>query len=172
MADTKISGLTPLTTAEQNDVVPIVDVSPTPTTKRITVANLRGGYVLMAGFSNHNPADATTYYFGSLLTLVPAGAQVRRIHFPRSGTITAVSMFWRNASVGTSINSTVSLRLNDTTDTIISSAVNNANATQSILADGFSISVTPSDFIEFKWVTPTWATDPTGVYAAAWIYVS
>ena len=43
MADLKISALTDLPAADVADILPIVDIAPTPTTKKITVANLLAG---------------------------------------------------------------------------------------------------------------------------------
>lgn len=43
MADKKITELTAQTTAADTDVMPIVDLSGTATTKKITVANLKTG---------------------------------------------------------------------------------------------------------------------------------
>lgn len=43
MADSKITDLAALTTPDDADVLPVVDVSPTPTTKKITRGNLLAG---------------------------------------------------------------------------------------------------------------------------------
>lgn len=48
MADKKITELTALTTAGANDVLVIVDLSGTPTTKKITSSNLKNGLATLA----------------------------------------------------------------------------------------------------------------------------
>ena len=60
----------------------------------------------------------------------------------------------------------MSFRLNNTTDTTLSSAiVNNASYTV-VSVTGLSTAVAVGDYYEIKWVTPTWATNPTGVDCA------
>jgi len=56
MASTKISGLTALTVADNDDVFPVVDTS-TSTTKKITTANLRTSLITI---SATEPASAAT----------------------------------------------------------------------------------------------------------------
>ena len=65
-------------------------------------------------------------------------------------------------------DTTVYFRLNNTTDTLLSSTVKfsggNAQANGTILPysiSGLSVSVTAGDFFEIKLVTPVWTTNPT-----------
>jgi hypothetical protein len=171
MADTKISGLTADTAPDRaSDYVATYDASATAT-KKVLLNNL-GVLVLPAGFASSNPADATTYYFGSFPHLALTATQgTNRIYIPRAGKITKVYVwFVINSVLGSAETSTLYIRLNTATDTTISSSLNMSGpALYSNTALG--ITVAAGDFVEMKWVTPTWATNPQGVICAGWIYV-
>lgn len=134
--------------------------------------NLKAGLVftVTSATGSINPLDGTTYYTGSLGFLSVAGVNI--ITIPRDGIVKAVYItFVTGGTLGTTETSTVSFRLNNTTDTTISSST-----TQDALATHFSntslsISVSAGDTFEIKWVTPTWSTNPTTVYFAATIYM-
>ncbi len=147
------------------------------TNRRMNVKKLgqliqrEGGYVLTASCNTSTPLDATTYYFGDVYVLAQqTTADVQRIYFPKAGTITSARITFHQTA-GTAETSTVSIRLNNTTDTTLSAAVTNDAANTTFLNSGLSIAVTTSDYIEIKWVTPTWATNPTNVRATAHILV-
>ena len=122
--------------------------------------------------SGASPADAATYFFGSTnqtvvaSTVTGAGAQ---IYIPKAGTIKLIRLLF-SQTVGSGESSTIYLRLNNTTDTTISSSVvnNTAYLTYSLSS---SISVIAGDYVEFKWVTPTWATNPTNVGVSWQLYI-
>jgi hypothetical protein len=175
MADLKITGLTANTAPVSTDLVPMVDdPGGSPLTQKITIANLmlRAPFVLIGGSENDNPADGTTYYWGSKVGLaMSTAAAARRIYFPRACTITAVDLY-ATFTNGTAETSTISLRLNNTTDTTVSSTVALNATPYHSLVTGLSIAVAAGDYFEFKWVTPTWATNPTGVYWWCEIYAS
>lgn len=130
------------------------------------------GYTLQAGLSSASPADATTYYFGRTL-----GATLNTVDGDKSlsviknGTIKGIRVTVSpGTTVGSSETSTISLRLNSTTDTTITSSFQtNLNATYGSLA--LNIPVTSTDFFEIKWVTPTWATNPVNLVLNAIIYI-
>lgn len=115
-----------------------------------------------------SPADATTYYFGLGTTASPTSANVRRAYFPRAGTVTSIYVtFFITTLAGTTEASTISFRLNNTTDTTISAAVNNSTQFSVVSNTALSIAVAQGDYFEIKWVTPTWVTNPTGVVVSA-----
>ena len=118
-----------------------------------------------------SPADGVTYFFGasnSNLTIFTASGRVQ-IFMPKAGTITYVRCTF-DQTIGSAETSTLSLRLNNTTDTIISSSVVN-NTTSTSYTAAVSIAVAVDDYVEFKWVTPTWVTNPTNVGASWIIYI-
>lgn len=131
------------------------------------------GYWMAAESFNNSPADATTYYFGSMYaSALPTSATARKLIIPRTGTVRRIDIVVNNVgTAGSAETSTMSFRLNDTTDTAINaSIVTNANGVFSNTA--LSIAVTAGDFFNIKWVTPTWATNPTGVYLHASIWIN
>lgn len=130
------------------------------------------GYALQVSCSHYNPVDATTYYFGSGVGNQPDTVAIKKnIYIPRAGTIRYISLFFsNNTGNGTTETSTVSFRLNNTTDTTISSVVDNSGSF-TVNRNDLPIKVAAGDFFEIKWVTPTWVTNPQGVRLAAVIYI-
>lgn len=128
-------------------------------------------YALQMYMSLPTPADATTYYSAwgfSSSAIVTFGS----IYIPRSGTITAIRVnVGISGTLGTSETSTMSLRLNNTTDTTVSSSINASSAASSYSATP-SVAVVAGDFIILKWVTPTWATNPTSVSVNAVVFIT
>lgn len=128
------------------------------------------GYTLQGQFvgTNVSPADATTYYSGSFSgQTLNTVAAVRRVYIPKSGTIKGASLF-SNFVVGSNENSTCYIRLNNTSDTAISTTLDFSSAPLVVNNTGLSITVSAGDYIEIKWVTPTWATNPT-TFNMGWI---
>ena len=127
------------------------------------------GHSLVAQGASFNPSDATTYYFGAFGDLAPSTtAASQRIYIPRAGFLTYASLFINVAgTLGTNETSTVSVRLNNTTDTTLSSAVTCDAVAQEFHVTDLGITVAQGDYVELKWITPTWATNPTTVRVSA-----
>jgi hypothetical protein len=112
------------------------------------------------------PAIDTSYYFGQLSQIQEFDAP-NSIYISRACTVVeAYASVYVLSINGTAENSTAYIRLNSTTDTAIASTIDTSTAgstgnTYSNLA--LSIAVAAGDSINFKWVTPTWATSPTNV---------
>ncbi len=163
MANTKISGLTtdsaPVRSA---DYVPTYDASAGATKK--VLLNLLGVMPLIAEFTTFSPADGTTYYFGALASLAPSttGA-TRRIYIPRAGIITAAYISFVLGGTGTTETSTLSLRLNNTSDTTLNSSMTMNGASFIANTTAISVTVATGDYVECKWVCPTWVTNPTNI---------
>lgn len=130
------------------------------------------GYSLQGGATTFSYADATTYFLGGNTSQAPVAlGGFRRLYIPQAGTIVACYINFSNGSLGTAETSTISIRLNNTTDTAVSSSVvNNANPTV-FNSTSLSIVVTAGDYIELKWVTPTWVTNPTAVFVSFVIFI-
>jgi len=129
--------------------------------------------VLQAGSdSSLNPADATTYFIGGIFgAAAGASATIRKIYIPRAGTVTKIYVVF-SCVAGTSELSTIYFRLNNTTDTSISGLVA-LNSTPVVVSNtAMSVAVDAGDFFELKWITPTWATNPTAVSVNAVVYIS
>lgn len=118
-----------------------------------------------------NPTDASTYFFGATnATCISFTASGRsQIYIPKAGTIKHIRVTIDNTA-GTSETSTMYLRLNNTTDTTISSSIANNAASQTYSLDT-SVAVIVGDYVEFKWVCPTWVTNPTNVGVNWIIYI-
>jgi hypothetical protein len=107
-----------------------------------------------------------TYYgglYGFSFTNTEAAS---RVYIPVTGTITAVYLMLSNSgTAGTSETSTVSIRLNNTTDTTVSAAVVSDTGAHNYSNTALAIAVVAGDFIALKWVAPTWATNPGTCYS-------
>lgn len=125
-----------------------------------------GTELLAQALGNFSPADATVYYIGNP-TLSPTTVNnAFRLPIWRSGVITDawISRIVTGTTASTE-NSTFAVRINDTTDHTLSSAVQfNAALPAPVTVTGLSIAVAAGDTWEIKWTTPTWTTNPTGVY--------
>lgn len=169
MADTKISGLTTDAAPHRtNDFAPTYDASAVAT-KKVALKHF-GLIVFHGGFSSTNPADASTYYFGNFPQDGLTGtAASYPWYMPRAGIITGITVRMVITGAGSAETSTLSIRLNNTTDTAVTAAIAlNANFLQTY---PLSISVANLDFIEMKWATPTWSTNPTGVRGGVLIHL-
>lgn len=134
------------------------------------------GYQVLAYGNSFSPADATTYYFGAFIVAPSTTADVKRLYVRRAGTVTAAEVVVLNngGTQGSNETSTISLRLNNTTDTTLTSSfdVNDASGAVSFFnVTGLSVTVAAGDYFEIKWVTPTWTTNPTSVVIDVRVYI-
>jgi hypothetical protein len=119
-------------------------------------------------------AASTTYYLGATSQtgwLGQANEGVSRVYVPQAGTIKTAFVAFSHTVPGTSETSTISIRVSDTTDTAISSAVTNDSANTVFSNTALSIAVLRGDFLEIKWVTPAWVAAPTGVHATVTVSI-
>ncbi len=132
------------------------------------------GYTLTAIAAVNSPADSTTYCFADWSNVAPTtNCGDVRLYVPKTGQIKAVyGHFYTGGASGTSEASEVYIRQNNTSDivtvttTLTTNSINNPfNAT------GLSASVTAGDYINVKWVTPAWATNPTNMRNYVVIYI-
>ena len=121
-------------------------------------------YTLQFAATSGNPNDGVTYFIGLLASLTAVSASgVLKIPIPLAGTVVRIDLHVGvGGTLGTTEAATVSFRLNNTTDTTISSAVL-TSATSQLYAAAVSITVAAGDYFEIKWVSPTWSTNPTAV---------
>ena len=173
MADTKISALTTDSAPDRvADYGPTYDASAIAT-KKVLLSDY-GVITYMQYWSLAlSPADSTTYflspYGGAGLSVVAAS---NKMYVMRAGKITGVRLFGNVGGLGTAENSTVSFRLNDTTDTTVSSVVV-FNATPfTIVNTSLSVAVAVGDFFNIKIATPAWVTNPTTLNMYAMVYQS
>lgn len=172
MADTKISALTADGTPDRTaDYGPTYDAS-VVATKKVLLKDY-GAYTIQFSSTNNTPADNTTYYFAA-----PTGgtfgntAGSRKIWIPRTGKVLAAYILF-TCVAGSAETSSIYFRLNNTTDTLISNAVNLSASPAEVSKTDLSIAVTAGDYFEIKWTTPNpWATNPTSVTISGIVYVA
>jgi len=134
-----------------------------------TITNLTRGFMHFNA-QTISPADATTYYFGSIEYNAPeAFANIRKVYFPTACTIKAAIFQVRNTTGGSSENVTVAIRLNNTTDYDISttSQWTTTGGYDTVSNTSINVPIAAGDFIEIKIVCPTWATNPLNCRVAA-----
>ena len=131
------------------------------------------GYTINFSAGGGNPADATTYYLGSTINVTVVSATtggLRRMYIPQNAIIDSVYATIYNTVFGTGETSSIYIRVDNTTDTLITNAVvNNAQVT-SFSGTGLNISVSAGQYIELKWITPTWVTNPVTISIWGTIY--
>ena len=170
MADTKISALTTDSTPDRTaDYSPTYDASAVAT-KKVLLSNY-GAIMYMAFMSLQvSPADSTSYVCSGIPSFgLVTNFLSHKIYVPRAGLIVAARVFGI-CTTGSAENSTIAIRLNDTTDTTITStlAMNASPFTANNTA--LSIAVAATDFFGIKWTTPAWVTNPTSVSFYVQVY--
>lgn len=119
--------------------------------------------------TSYNPADATTYYFNSnIITGSPATANTNRwFKFTRSQTLKELNLITIQGNVASGESANLYI-YNVTTGAdvgLVGPFTNNAGASTiaSFNYTGLSLAVNSTDKYAWKIVTPTYATNPTGV---------
>ena len=128
------------------------------------------GYAINLGAASTNLSANSTYYFGIPVLTVQATAALRRVYIPASGTIKGGQIYMRTTSSTTSETWTISIRLNNTTNTTFAST---ANTSQDKVfgTTGLSIAVVAGDYIEITTSTPAWVTAPGATYIYGSIFI-
>lgn len=120
------------------------------------------------------PADATTYYWGALTNATPStSAQDRNVAWAFGDcTLIAATIGSRAGTGGTAgVNNSLYFRLNDTTDTTLSTTISYSvtGTVQTYTATGLSTNITNGDFFEMKLVTGTWASNPSNIGTSGYL---
>ena len=113
------------------------------------------------------PADATTYYWGSREGIAPVTIEgFARVYFPVNCTIKSAIVYLYSGGAGTSETISYSIRKNATTDYSIGSgqATTAAGFNTAVLNGSMTVPISAGDWVEFKAVCPTWATNPTNIF--------
>lgn len=134
------------------------------------------GYAIYYSGGNNVVAlnDSTTYYAAVATSWTTSHPRAyTRMYIPTTGTITkAYGAFYTSSTLGSSENTSLYIRLNDTTDTAISTTINLSSADVSFSNTSLGISVTAGDYIEIKLVTPAWVTNPVNTSFCVTIFVT
>jgi hypothetical protein len=107
------------------------------------------GYTLALTSLQSNLNTGTPYYFGNLGRSNSTTADQSRVYIPKTGIIKKAYITSYSATTGTITSITVSIRLNNTTDTLVASSIASA-IFRTYNNNALSISVTEGDYIEMK----------------------
>lgn len=165
-----INGLTEETNVDRNsDFVAIYDAS-AGTIDKAKTSNLSLGANLQGVSNEFSPADATNYYVGAISQITGTTADINRIYIPKSGIVKAVYVYFHNGSAASNEASTVYLKINSTILVNLGSIQN--NSTSAFVGNtSLSTSVSQGDYIEIKWTTPNWTTNPANVSISYVVYI-
>lgn len=108
-----------------------------------------------------NPVDATTYYFGNLLNVLSTNPTMGNITLPYNCTL--VSWNYNTAPSGLATSETATLSIAGSTNYTLSSSITYSAYPSSFSGTGLSQNFNAGNVINAKLITPTWATNPTGV---------
>lgn len=129
------------------------------------------GYALqLMGTNLVAPADGSTFYIGSQPLPPSSTAGIQRLYIPKAGTIKAAYFYAYSVTAGSAEEMSCSIRLNNTSDTLVQ-AVSVSDNDRLFSNVGLDIAVVPGDFIEGKFVFPTWATNPANLRFAGTVYI-
>jgi hypothetical protein len=128
------------------------------------------GYTLTVTSTAGNLSTGQTYYFGNLGRVPQLNApDISRVYIPKTGVIKKAYIVHGSTSTGTITSITVSIRLNNTTDTLV--AVSTANALfRTYINNSLSINVSEGDYIEIK-VTSVSAAAPASNSFSGTLYI-
>ena len=112
---------------------------------------------------NFSPADSLSYHFVDSEAPNTNGA-LFRFYAPSNIIIKkAYISFVVLTTLGTTETSSIFIRVNNTTDTLISNAViNNATNTQ-VSNTSLNLAVSAGSYFNIKWTAPAWVTNPTNI---------
>ena len=128
------------------------------------------GYALMLGALAGALTGGGTIYFGHPSRAAAGTAAIHRIYIPQSGTIKSVYIISASATAGTSESWTMSVRLNNASNTSIGS-VSAATTTRVWSGTGLNIAVVAGDYVEITTTNPSWATAPGSTSWYGTIYI-
>lgn len=119
-----------------------------------------------------NPNDATNYYIGAFPSLaLTTSATARKSKLNGNYRIVAANIEIITAgTLGSSENSTLSIRLNNTTDVLVSNTVKFNAVLYQEFVTGLAIDILSTDDFQTKLLTATFATNPTTPYGTITYY--
>lgn len=111
------------------------------------------------------PANSTSYLFATVNNIgASTNANLAKFYVPRACTLVAAYVLFHNSgTLGTAETSTINVRVNNTTDTVISAAVANNAVNTEANNTAMTLGLASGDYLAIKWTTPAWATPATNV---------
>lgn len=128
------------------------------------------GFALKVQALTSSPADNQTIYFGMLPKAPVTTAGQSKIYIRSAGIIKRAEIYCFSGTAGTAEAWAVSVRLNNTADTLIASVA--ASTQERIFTNSaLNITVNVGDYIEIKCVNPAWATNPLTTIFGGYVYI-
>lgn len=122
----------------------------------------RSSFLSLKGL-NFSPADATSYYFVD--SEAPnTNAVLYRFYAPSNLIIKKAYVYFAvTTTLGTTETSSIYIRVDNTTDNLISNAVT-LNVANSVVSNtALNLAVSAGSYFNIKWTTPAWVTNPTNI---------
>lgn len=140
-------------------------------------ANLTGGntgtvavlsdvaYCIQSSHRDYDPGDAFTIYFANCGNLgLTTNATNNRIYVPKNCTLIGYDITCYIAGTAASAeSSTLSVRVDNTTDFLLNSTVTYSATFQQWHSMALSNDINAGSYLNIKWQTPTWVTNPTSL---------
>jgi hypothetical protein len=119
------------------------------------------------------PTASSTSYYGLIASVSSTSTPDRnRVYVPINCTLKKVFLFFNNGgTLSSSETSSLYIRVNNTTDFLISSAVTNNSIVTAFNNTAMSVSLNAGDYFEVKWAQAAWTTAPTNVRVSAVVWV-
>ena len=113
----------------------------------------------------YDPGDGLTIYFANSGYLgLTTNATNNRIYVPKNCTLIGYDITgYIDGSSGTAETSTISIRIDNTTDVTLNSSITYTTTYQQWHSMALSTDINSGSYFNLKWVTPTWVTNPTSV---------
>lgn len=113
----------------------------------------------------YDPTDGLTIYFANSGYLgLTTNATNNRIYVPKNCTLIGYDITgYTDGSSGTAETSTISIRIDNTTDVTLNSSITYSATYQQWHSMALSTDINAGSYFNLKWVTPTWVTNPTSV---------
>jgi len=123
--------------------------------------------IFVTALSQAAPADSTDYYIGNTGMTPTSTANFRKIYIPKNGTIRIAQLRFNYDVDATNEAVTVAIVKNNTTTYTLTAALDMSVHLQTELnLYDLNIPVSKGDYIELKYSTPAWVTNPTNLRIA------
>jgi hypothetical protein len=131
---------------------------------QLKVANKVGFTIIFDPAAVAAPTDNTLYYYGAFCQASMTGTvYARRYLMPVNCTLIGYSACTKSSAAASNETSTLSIRINNTTDVQLSNALVYTNGINCYSSMALSTDLTAGDYIEMKLLTATWGTDATSI---------
>jgi hypothetical protein len=130
-------------------------------------------YAVQMMTGNQNPADSTTYYLTYSAAWASGPLTGNKLYMPKAGTITACyGSAIIAGTLASATNVTIAIRLNDTTNTNVTTTANWSATPANFSNNALSIAVVAGDYINILVICPVWAPNPTTVSVGCTVFIS